>query len=1037
LHRYRWRVPSCVTALLVVGGLGASPGLARRGRPRPAAPKTPAAAPKAAPNSTPPASAPSEPAPPAPHIQRLVFSPYVYAYQADTRRRIPLLGVRNPDGSSALTVHPWEGVGPWFSYDHTQWHKNALLQARAAGVDVLLPVFRTDAPARASFAIKGLDCLAQALKELRQEREQPGIRGRDYPLIGMYFDTGTLRSPSGGAVDLATEEGRQTFYGKVREFFLHIPPEFRAAVPLPPERARTQHPIPGSQLAPGTAHVVFLSNPSTLQNLSAAALAYSSERFTRDFGAPLLWLGGPLFHGHAEGLDGTLDAGEGGGWVQVATLSPGRDPSAASPPVVPSSATVAVGEGRQVSAQPPGPTPNTQHPTPAIDSRRLGRTYIEGWIERLRAHPDWIFIDSWNRSREGTDIQATHEFGPQYQDLTRAGANQFKGGVDYSVNILRTTAPAAIAPRTLAQVDVLVQNTGQRAWTGGMGLSYRWFKDGQPVGDPAPVAVAPYTAPGDLRLLHLGLTGPMAAGKPLPDGDYELRLDMLRPPADWFDAPSSLPYVVPVRIGSADSGNAPPRPYWLGSGMPTLARAGATYTVPIRLRNDSGVIWKKADGVAVGYRWLRVSTEGEGTVTPLEASGRADLPADVLPGAVISLEIPVRLVDDAGKPLPLSKPADPWCYQLEWDLFDGKRWASEAGAPTHREVVAALPDDLGPTFLGTGFATTQASGSTVATKVGLRNNGPEPWSALTDRVVYHWYFFDGSEARWAGLETKLPADVQPGETVVVPDVRVQVPDFTGPMYLTLDLKRGQNYASTGASSRGGDLYVLPVNIIGGAMAPVNLAPLFDTDGLSFDMNRSDGDLDGKGHTLPAESLPPYVWHVPAGAAPVETPLYPCGLWARPVNQGDRVPFWYPEKRDGGKNLLSCAGQRLEFPPDVRSAVHLLGMATETGASGDVTLIYRDGTTSKSKLEMSSWTEGPQHGEHVAFTALHRHSATADEPGARCCLYHYSLRAQRGKTLVALELPNNPVMKVMAVTLETETRPDTVPALRLPGILAPK
>src|SRR5207244_6968980 len=128
---------------------------------------------------------------------------------------------------------------------------------------------------------------------------------------------------------------------------------------------------------------------------------------------------------------------------------------------------------------------------------------------------------------------------------------------------------------------------------------------------------------------------------------------------------------------------------------------------------------------------------------------------------------------------------------------------------------AVLTDDMGPSFVGSGLATTQPSGNTTMTKVGLRNNGPEPWSALTDRLVYHWYFFDGSEARWAGVETKLPNDVQPGETVVVPDVHVQVPDVTGPMYMTLDLKRGPNYASTGTNSRSNDIYVLPASGRGG------------------------------------------------------------------------------------------------------------------------------------------------------------------------------------------------------------------------------
>jgi hypothetical protein len=410
---------------------------------------------------------------------------------------------------------------------------------------------------------------------------------------------------------------------------------------------------------------------------------------------------------------------------------------------------------------------------------------------------------------------------------------------------------------------------------------------------------------------------------------------------------------------------------------------------------------------------------------------------DVPPGAPIVLDVPVRLADDTGMPLPVWSPKEPWSYQLEWDLYDGKRWASEAGAPTRREAVAVLADDLAPNFLGSGIATTQPSGNTVMVKVGVRNDGPEPWSATTDRLVYHWYFFDGSEARWAGVETKLPNDVKPGETVVVPDVRIQVPDFTGPMYLTVDFKRGQNYASTGSSSRGGDLLVLPVNLVGGAMAPLNLSTLFDTDGISFDTNRGDGDLDGKGHSLPGEGLPPYVWRAPVGQPRLDPVVYPCGLWTSPVAQGDRVPFWYPDKKDGGKNMLTCAGQRLEVPPDVRSAVHLLGTATEPGTSGEVTLIYRDGTTSKSTLEMSSWTEGPQHGEHTAFTALHRHSASADQPGVRCHLYHYIVRPQRGKFLAAVELPNNPAMKIVAVTLEKDTRNEPLPTLRLPGLLTPK
>src|SRR5438876_10557244 len=102
----------------------------------------------------------------------------------------------------------------------------------------------------------------------------------------MYLDTYAMRAAYGAPPDMQTEEARRTFYGMIREFFLHIPPEFRAAVPLPPERARAQHSIAGSQLAAGTASIIFLSSPAPLRHLDAAALSYCAERFAKEFGAP-------------------------------------------------------------------------------------------------------------------------------------------------------------------------------------------------------------------------------------------------------------------------------------------------------------------------------------------------------------------------------------------------------------------------------------------------------------------------------------------------------------------------------------------------------------------------------------------------------------------------------------------------------------------------------------------------------------------------------------------------------------------------------
>ena len=309
----------------------------------------------------------------------------------------------------------------------------------------------------------------------------------------------------------------------------------------------------------------------------------------------MLWLGGPAFRGKAEGLDGVIgEESGGGGWIDIASLSPGRDNSAIQ----------TTGDRRPASVEltaagASSRTPNTDARMPTIESRRLGRAYIEGWISRLRAHPDWLVLDSWNDFRAGTDIAPAHEFGQQFVDLTRAGASQIKGGVEYAVNILRATVPAVMAPRTLYQVEVLAQNSGQKGWTGsGIGLSYRWFKDGQPVGDAAPIINVPYTPPNDVRNFNVGVTGPMTAGKPLPDGDYELRLDMARLPAAWFESPSSLPYIVPVRISAGSTegeasrcaltGSRAACPHWRRWERPTPSPSGCAMTAPRRGAKRTG-----------------------------------------------------------------------------------------------------------------------------------------------------------------------------------------------------------------------------------------------------------------------------------------------------------------------------------------------------------------------------------------------------------------------------------------------------------------
>jgi hypothetical protein len=960
-------------------------------------------------------AAEAAPQPSAGGSPRLVLARYFYRVQGDPRKPLPETGVRNRDGSSAMVTHPWEGVGPWYSYDRVQWHREQLAGLRAGGIDVILPVYTGAAADRATSALKGLDCLVQAMKELSVER--PGGKERFYPRIGLYLDTAGMTRQYGSPPDLKAEEVQRTFYGMIREFFLHVPPEFRASVP---RRAPSRE-------SPGCA-VVVLGGASAFKDLDGSFVEYCSRRFAQEFHSGIVWLAAADFQARAPGLDGYLPAGAGQkspadprAWLRVARVRPGYDNTA------------------------------TAGATATIESRMSGRTYIQGWLDALRSEPDWVLLDAWDGDADGTGIAASNEFGLQFIDLTRAGMGQLKLRTDYAASFLRVTPPAALAPRGLCQMEAVVQNVGRKGWgfDNRAGLSYRWYRDGRPAGDPGPMVAAGDVPPGESKRFTIGVTSPMAGGRPLPEGEYELRLDMvaafpptaLRSPtagrADaakpsgvgertaetlrWFAETGTPPYSAAVRVGAP----AKLAPTWLDTALPTMVQTGESYTVTVRLRNDGSATWSKADGAGIGYRWRRVGTYlHDGPADLDEVSGpegiRTALPADVPPGAQIAVPVTVRVVGNGDRPLPVWDLKQPWIYQLEWDFYDGSGWASAAQGRTRREAVEVLALDPGPFFLGTGLPAEVTAGSTVTTKVGLRNAGPDSWSPLRDRLVYHWYHFDGTEAVWSAGDARLPNLVAPGETVILPEVQIRAPDAAGPMYLVLDLKRGDTVSSTTLNTRGIDIWVQPITVVGREMLPISLAALFDLDGVTLDTNRSDGDLDGEGHTLPAELLPPYVSRPPNGSASITTAVYPCGLWTHRLAEHakkDGVVFRYPDKREGQKNAIRCAGQRIELPDGPRRAVHLLATATGPDATGTATLVYRDGSTRERELKMSTWTEGPKHGEHVAFTCLHRHQRDGDEPTVRTYLYHYTLTPDSGKPLTAIILPQSPAMKLFALTLE--------------------
>lgn len=1044
-----------------------------------------------------------------PVTQRLVLAYYHYNYQGDNRKQLPKTGIRTEKGLSLLTNHPWESVGPWMSYDRAQWHKNQFQMMSAGGIDVALAVYKGDKESRRGWALKGLDVMTQGLKELRSEGLAPLMKVREYPQIGLALDLAGLQTQYGAPVDLKDADVQKSLYGMVRDFYLHIPEEFRATVQLPAERlaANTAPALGTASTNQGAAYIVRLINDSAVKDADASFLTYVNRRFAQEFGARLVWVGTPALREKVRGFDAVAPypaavqsaAVNTDGWVRTGSTGPGYDNS----------------------SQGPGGT---------IRPRDNGQQSIVDFKRLVDDSPEWVFIDSWNNYPAGSDVAPTLEYGLLYRDLIRAAVLQYKQSADYAADFLKASVPRVMLPGQVYQVEVVVQNSGTYDWDvfNVASLSYRWLKDGQYVGGPTAAVQSNGQIRGDKKSFLIGVAPPVKDGQPLPNGTYELEFNMNRRVGNeivWFDQADSAPFRVPVTVGPAPAS----RPHWSNSTMHNLAARGAVYPAQIRLRNDGSDTWKRGQ-VSVGYRWRKVSTylKGlQGDADEVIAEGkRVPLEADVAPGRLVTVEVPVSITNAQGQPLQTWSPAEDWVYVLEWDVHDGSKYLSTAGGATYREPVEVVDRDPAPSFVGCNLPNELIAGKIEKITVGLQNNGPDTYKKGRDKVVVHWYYMDGTEASFNDEVLPLQEDVPPFSRVLVDvpddlaerlfgvdakdpkndrdrkdererkdekddkdrkgdkarkereerekrereerekkerekqereerekrerearaekkdgkksgkshkewvvqptvlrDVPVRVPYYFGPMYCVFDFQQDGLNASTGASTKGNDILVIPVNVYSPTFTPLPAVQgFFNVDGISQDVDRGDGNLDGRGNSLPAEFMPPYVPRPSVGVGPQPSPLYPSGLWVRPLNALDssRTCFWYPSKNNQLPNMIECRGQKIDFAGQGRTAVHVLALSTEENAKGDFLLYYSDGTVERKPYTFTHWNDAPKHGELVALSTPHRHTRAGDDPSTRCYINHYIIPTDRLKFLVGLELPRQPAVKVMAVTLESAT-----------------
>ena len=904
-------------------------------------------------------------------VTAAVMAVYRYDWQGDEKASAgaPLW---RPDGTPATGHQPQSGAGPWVSYARVDWHAAQLAEIQRAGIDVILAQYSGQESARRTWARSGLERLVQALKERR-------AAGRGYPLVGMMLDTEAL-----ARVDLRSDEGKQLLYGMIREFFLRLPREFWAEIGARPKEFVTGG-VP-----------VLLGEPSGLAGWDGGFLDYCQQRFAEDFsGGRLVWLGGSAWR-----------AGGVTGFYSYLNLPADSGFALSSP------------DGARAAAISPGycPPPGASG---GIRPRMEGRSYRGDWQRVLAAKPELVIINSWNDYANGTEIAPSRQYGVVYVDTTRYYQSRLGSQEPHQLWLKQQRLPDTLSPGTDCQVEFLVENSGTEDLATGSYLSadYEIVRrgDGAVVRKQAGAQGLAVKA-GQTQRLPVVISTKDDRGKPLPPGDYLFTLRVVRSKvayfrSQWFTR-GIAELTVPFRVGPLPE----PKATLISTSLPSFMESGGTENVVVRLRNDGAATWRMG-ATKLTYTWaeyrddlsLPSSRAREGAI---RSRVSADLPKDVAPGEVVSVMIPVVAVDAEGKALPPSSGDDLWHYRVEWGLaLDGASSPGETVA-VGSEVIGVVGRDAGVLLESVESPTTLSAGEQGTADIVVANAGSHPWGVGEAQVACSWYSWDGRPVSPAGepasgeaVRTPLSVAVSPGERSLVM-APLLAPPTPGPYWLAWHVVADGDQPVFGDSRRH-DVQVSPVFVRSADVQPVNLSSHTNTPAVVTDSYRSRGDFDGRGRSLPAELLPP------DQTGPIEQ-LYPSGYYA-PAAAEAPIPFAFPDVGSGVGGAVACNGQTVALGEHGARAVHLIVASTEGERETTFGLTRATGDTELVAASVPGWDSRSER-LPIAVYCPYVRTLGGDDAARQAYLYHLVLRPREGAA-AALELPKEPWIKVLAVTME--------------------
>ncbi|MDQ2798030.1 MAG: glycosyl hydrolase-related protein [Armatimonadota bacterium] len=226
----------------------------------------------------------------------------------------------------------------------------------------------------------------------------------------------------------------------------------------------------------------------------------------------------------------------------------------------------------------------------------------------------------------------------------------------------------------------------------------------------------------------------------------------------------------------------------------------------------------------------------------------------------------------------------------------------------------------------------------------------------------------------------------------------------------------------------------------GKIAPVHSTPValpFDLNGISHHPSLTDGAFQDNGQAYPAE------------------------LWPKNLTS-DGIAFRLGSSAPGAKNMLTCRGQSIALPVGSHNRLYLLAASVGGDQTGPFA-IHSSAGKSTHTLRVQDWVQHigqwdsrlahPSAGDGggqivseikggkvvgldrlrpayvkrdpIAWVGSHRHGPDGDQAYLFCYLFQYRLDLPTGAT--SITLPNNPSIRVMAMTAAQNALGDTRPA----------